>query len=335
MRRAMAEAVVGDDVFGDDPTVKQLEARIAALTGKEAALYVVSGTMGNQLAVASQTRPGGEVLVESEAHVFAYEAGAIAALSGCQTRVLRGERGVIAPEDVVAALRDDNDHVPPVHLLCLENTHNRHGGAVVPLEKLRAAARAAREHGLRVHLDGARLWNAHVATGTPIRDYAAVADTVMMCFSKGLGAPVGSILAGPSEVVRAARRHRKRWGGGIRQGGVLAAACLYALDHHVERLVEDHHRARRLADGLAAFPGIRVRPEQVETNIVPIVLEDAALTVPAVLQGLESRGVKMVPFGPRRIRAVANLDVDDAGLERAVAAFGETVTGLLQRAAAR
>jgi threonine aldolase len=335
MRRAMAEAVVGDDVFGDDPTLKELEARVARLTGKEAALYVVSGTMGNQLAVKSQTQPGGEVLLESDCHIFAYEAAGVAALSGCQTRILRGARGVIAPVDVTASLRDDNDHVPPVQLLCLENTHNRHGGAVVPLDKLRAPAAAAHAHGLKVHLDGARLWNASAATGIPVHEWAAAADTVMMCFSKGLGAPVGSILAGSEATIRAARRHRKRWGGGIRQGGVLAAACLYALDHHVDRLKDDHRRAQRLASGLTGFPGVRVKPEEVETNIVLVEIEDPELTVPALLEALERRGVKMVAFGPRRIRAVTHLDVDDAGIERAIAAFGESIGELLGRAAAR
>jgi threonine aldolase len=206
---------------------------------------------------------------------------------------------------------------------------------VVPLERLRATAQVAHAHGLRVHLDGARLWNASVASGVPIHEWASVADTVMMCFSKGLGAPVGSILAGPAPTIRAARRHRKRWGGGIRQAGILASACLYALDHHVERLAEDHRRARRLASGLAAIAGLRVRPDLIETNIVPIELEEAALQVPGILQGLERRGVKVIPFGSRRMRAVAHLDVDDAAIEGAIAAFAETAAELLERASVR
>ncbi len=325
MRRAMAEAEVGDDVFGDDPTVQALERRVAELAGKEAALYVPSGTMGNQLAVHALTRPGDEVMLEAESHIFLYEQGGIAASSGCLAHVVKGARGAFEPAAIESAWRDAaaDDHVARLSLLCLENTHNRHGGAIVPLATLGALAAAARARGLRVHLDGARLWNASVATGVPIREWAACADTVMMCFSKGLGAPVGSILAGPAEIVRAARRARKRWGGGMRQVGILAAACLHALDHHVERLAEDHARARRLAAGFRAAPGVKV--EEPDTNIVIATLEHPALDPAAVLAALAGRGVRMVPFGARRLRAIVHLDVDDAGIERAVGAFREAI----------
>ena len=325
MRRAMMEAVVGDDVFGDDPTVQELERRVAALAGKEAALYVPSGTMGNQLALKCHTEPGDEVLLERESHIFVYEQGGLGANSGCLANVVAGERGAIAPEQVVAAVRDwtRDDHVARVRLVCLENTHNRQGGAIVPLGRLRAVADAAHAHGVAVHLDGARLWNASVATGVAVRDWAATADSVMMCFSKGLGAPIGSILVGSTEVVRRARRLRKRFGGGMRQVGILAAACLHALDHHVERLAEDHRRAQALAAGFARAGGVRV--VEPETNIVIVELTDPALEPAAVLGALETRGVRMVPFGGRRLRAIAHLDVDDAGVARAAAAFAEAV----------
>jgi len=326
MRRAMMEAEVGDDVFGDDPTVQALERRVAELTGKEAALYVPSGTMGNQLAIKCHTEPGDEVLLERESHIFLYEQGGLGANSGCLAQLVTGERGMISPEQVAAAVRDPaDDHVARLRLVCLENTHNRAGGTVVPLERLQAVAAAARGRGVAVHLDGARLWNASVATGVPLREWAATADSVMMCFSKGLGAPVGSILAGAAGFVRRARRVRKRWGGGMRQVGILAAACLHALDHHVGRLAEDHRRAKTLAAGFARAAGVRVI--EPETNIVIVTLERAALDPAAVLRALEARGVRMVPFGGRRLRAITHLDVADAGIARAIAAFGEVVGG--------
>jgi threonine aldolase len=328
MREAIARAEVGDDVFGDDPTVQALEGRVATLTAKPAALFVPSGTMGNQLAVAVHTRPGDRVVLEAESHIFLYEQAGVAANSGCLAHILPAERGVLAPAVLAAALDEDpeDDHIARAALLCLENTHNRHGGAIVPFERLSAAVAAARERSLAVHLDGARLWNASVATGVPLRDWAAPFDTVMMCFSKGLGAPVGSILVGSADTVRRARRIRKRWGGGMRQAGILAAACLYALDHHVERLAEDHRRARALAAGWRAVPGVRV-PEP-DTNIVLVDLEDPALERAAVLATLESQGVRTIGFGPRRIRAITHLDVDDAGIARAIEVFQSVAAGL-------
>ena len=331
MRRAMMEAEVGDDVFGDDPTVQALERRVADLAGKEAALYVPSGTMGNQLALKCHTEPGDEVLLERESHIFLYEQGGLGANSGCLAHLVAGERGAIAPEQVAAAVRDwsRDDHVARVRLVCLENTHNRQGGVIVPLERLRAVAETARSLGVAVHLDGARLWNAGVATGIPVRDWAATADSVMMCFSKGLGAPVGSILAGSGDFVRRARRVRKRWGGGMRQVGILAAACLHALDHHVERLAEDHRRARTLAAGFARADGVRVI--EPETNIVIVELQHPALEPAAVLRALEARGVRLVSFGARRLRAITHLDVDDAGVARAVAAFQQAARDAVAR----
>jgi threonine aldolase len=323
MRRAIAEAVVGDDVLGDDPTVIELERRVAALAGKEAALFVPSGTMGNQLAIHAQITPGDEVLLEAESHIFFYEQGGMAANSGALAHIVRAERGVLDPSCIEAALRGEDDHNAHLTLICLENTHNRAGGAIVPLEAMRAIATAAHAHGLRVHLDGARLWNAHVATSIPIAEWAACTDSLMMCFSKGLGAPVGSILVSDAACIRRARRTRKRWGGGMRQVGVLAAACLHALDHHVRRLAEDHARARALADGFARVPGVRVISP--ETNIVFVEIEHPAVDPAEVLRSLTAQGVRLAQYGPRRLRAITHLDVDDAGIRRAVAAFEDAV----------
>jgi threonine aldolase len=331
MRRAIAEAEVGDDVYGDDPTVLELERRVAALAGMEAAVYVPSGTMGNQLAVHGWTRPGDEVLLGADSHIFVNEQGGVGALSGCLAHPLPGERGAIDPARAAAAVRDaSDDHVARASLLCLENTHNRHGGAILGLAPLRELAGTARARGLAVHLDGARLWNASVATGVPIRDWAACVDSLMMCFSKGLGAPVGSILIGPADFIRRARRARKQWGGGMRQVGILAAACLHALDHHVERLADDHRRARRLAAGLGAAPGVRVG--EPETNIVMVDLLHPGLEPGALLRGLDARGVWLGPSGPRRLRAITHLDVDDPGIERAIAVFQALVDETLASA---
>src|SRR5215204_7697382 len=251
MRRAMLEAPVGDDVFGEDPTVNRLEEYVADLLGKEAALYAPSGTMTNQIGVRVNTSRGDEVLLHEGSHIFVYEAGAPAILSGVQVRTLPGEGGTISPDTCRAAVRPENVHFPRPKLLCLENTHNTAGGRIFPFEEFAAVVNEARGLGLKVHLDGARLFNAEVATGIPAREWCENVDTVSVCSSKGLGAPVGSLLAGDEETIREARRARKAFGGGMRQAGVIAAASLYAFEHHVERLVEDHERARKLAEGLA------------------------------------------------------------------------------------
>ncbi len=333
MRRAIAEAVVGDDVFGDDPTVQALERRVAELAGHEAALFVPSGTMGNQLAVRCHAEPGDEVLLDSESHIFLYEQGGIAANAGCLAHIVRTERGALPVAALEEAIRDHgDDHVARLSLVCLENTHNRHGGAIVPLEHLKSVAAAARARSVQVHLDGARLWNASVATGIAIRDWAAVADSVMMCFSKGLGAPVGSILVGNAPLIAKARRLRKRWGGGMRQVGILAAACLHALDHHVARLADDHRRARDLAAGLGHLPGVSVR--EPETNIVFAELDHPALERDAVRDALAARGVLVWPFGRRRLRVMTHLDVDDAAVTRVIEAFRAVVDETLSASGA-
>lgn len=313
MRRAMAEAPVGDDVFGEDPTINRLEEYVAELLGKEAAIYAPSGTMTNQIGVFVNTTRGNEVLLHEDAHIFNYEAGAPALLSGVQVRLLPGEGGIISPETLHAHIRPENVHFPRQKLLCLENTHNSAGGKIFPLEDFAAVADEAHEAGMKVHLDGARLFNAQEATGVPAREWCAHADTVSVCSSKGLGAPVGSLLAGDAEIIHEARRARKAFGGGMRQAGVIAAASLYAFEKHVERLSEDHERARKLASELAEA-GYTVEPP--ETNIVLVEIEDTE----RYLEALAREGVLATPRGSGAIRLCTHLDVNDEDIEAAVEA---------------
>ena len=318
MRRAMAEAEVGDDVFGEDPTVRRLEARVAELVGKEAALWVPSGVMGNQIAVRLHTRPGDEAVVAERSHLFHYEAAAPAALWGVQLRPVGGLSGVPTAGEVEAVVQGGYDWEARTSLVCLENTVNKAGGVAVPPGAVRPVAEVARRHGLALHLDGARLWNAAVALDATEAALAAPFDTVNVCLSKGLGAPAGSVLAGTAEAMRAARRVRKLLGGGMRQVGVLAAAGLVALEHRAG-LAEDHRRARRLADAVDALGAFAlVRPP--DTNIV---LFDALRhTAAEAVAALEARGVRLVAFGPRTLRATLHRDVDDAGLDQAIEALG-------------
>ena len=323
MRRAMAEAEVGDDVFGDDPTVQRLEERVASVLGKEAAVFVPSGTMANQIAVRLHTQPGDEVIVEAQAHIYYYEAGGPAALSGVMCRCLPGRRGVFSAAELESALRPGDVHFAPTRLVCVENTHNRGGGTVWSLAEIEEVAAAARRHGLVLHLDGARLWNASVASGVPERDYAAPFDTVNVCFSKGLGAPVGSALAGTRELIGRARRFRKQFGGGMRQAGIIAAGALHALDHHRARLADDHANARRLAGALAELAAVRVDPGTVETNI--LLLRVPPGQAPALAARLHERGVWVLPTGPDTLRAVTNLDVSAADVDAAIAVFRDVL----------
>lgn len=325
MRQAIATAEVGDDVFGDDPTINLLESRMAELTGKEAAIYVVSGTMGNSLAIRSQTHHGDEIILDIESHIFKYESGSASALAGVQLHPLPSERGLMDAEEIKGCGRPMDVHNPPVTLVCLENTHNRAGGVVHSLKDLEAPAAAARAIGASVHLDGARLWNASAVTGDSIASFAGIADTLSLCFSKGLGAPVGSILCGSKDVIRRARRYRKMFGGGIRQGGILAAACLYALDHHCDRLVEDHARARRFAEAVSENPSIEIESGKVDSNIVLMRLLDPTDSSSAAVQRLAEAGVRVISFGPHMLRAIFHLGVDDEGLDRAIQAFHTTL----------
>lgn len=325
MREAMAHAAVGDDVFGDDPTVKELEVETAALLGKEAALYVPSGTMANQLAVRGHTEPGDEILVEENAHIYYYECGGPAVLSGVMCRCLRGQRGLFTGADIEAALRPPDQHFARSRLVCLENTHNRGGGKLWPLAQMQEVAATARRHGLALHLDGARLWNAAVAAGIPERDYAAQVDTVSVCFSKGLGAPIGSALVGPRVFIERVRRFRKMFGGGMRQAGIIAAGALFALRQHRARLAEDHAHAKMLAAGLAALPRLEVNPADVETNMVRFQPRD--LPVKELVDRLKARGVLVLPSGPETIRAVTNLMVTAEDIQRALGIIHEVLAG--------
>lgn len=318
MLRAMAAAELGDDVLGDDPTVQRLQAVVAERLGKEAGLFVPSGTMGNQLAIRAQTAPGDQVVVEDGAHVYRYEAGAPAALSGVQLTCVPAPGGLLSWELVEPALNPANVHCPPPSLVCLENTHNRAGGRLVPQELVVAVGAGARARGLRVHLDGARLWHAHVAGGLALAELAAPADTVSVCFSKGLGAPVGSVLVGDREVIARAHRFRKMWGGGMRQSGLLAAACLYALEHQLERLAEDHARAAAIAGGLD-HPALSVG-HPVDTNIVIVDVAGPGADLRLVAH-LAARGILALGFGPGCVRLVPNLLNSDADIARVVEAL--------------
>jgi len=320
MRQAMAEAEVGDDVFGDDPTVNALEQRVAEILGKEAALFVASGTMANQVAVRVHTRPGDEMLVDGNAHVYWYEGGGSAALSGVTCKLLPGVRGIFCVEDVRSALRPADVHFPRPSLLCFENTHNRGGGSVWPIETVAEIAAFARNNGIGTHMDGARLWNAALAGGVAEADIARHVDSVSVCFSKGLGAPVGSALAGTREFVYQARRVRKQFGGGMRQAGIIAAGALYALEHHRERLADDHANARRLADGIVDLPGVELDPSTVETNIV--CFHTPGRPAANVVASLAEAGVLVLAPGPDTIRAVASLAVSRDDIDYAIRVLG-------------
>ena len=324
MRAAMAAAEVGDDVLGDDPTVLALEKRTAQVLGKESAVYMPSGTMTNQVAIRAHTEPGDEIFCEAGAHCYYNEAGAPSALSGVSCRLIEGRRGIFTAADLKKLLRPQNIHHPRSKLVCVENTHNRGGGSLWPLETIAELAAAAREAGLKLHLDGARLWNASVATGISEKSYAAHFDSVSVCFSKGLGAPVGSCLAGVAEFVQRARRFRKMFGGGMRQAGIIAAGALYALEHHRARLAEDHANAKALAKGLAAVAGIGLDPAEVETNILVIRLKN----VPSVkmVERLKALGVLVLPTGADTVRAVTSLEVSAGDMPKAVESFRKALT---------
>lgn len=311
MRAAMAAAEVGDDVFGEDPTVNRLQEKVAALLGKEAALYVSSGTQSNQLAIKSHTQPGNEIYCEENGHIFHYEAGAPAALAGVQVRTLPGVRGAITAAQIEAVLRPGDHHNPPSRLVVLENTHNRAGGAIFPFDEIEKIHALTRARGLALHLDGARLWNAHVATGIPLAEYGRLFDSISVCLSKGLGAPVGSVLAGSADLIDRAHRYRKMWGGGMRQAGIIAAAGLYALDHHIARLAVDHRHAAELMHTFRKFPAIEVDPEATRTNIVIVELRKTGLKAHDLVVKLKEKGVLCLATAPTRVRLVTHLDVDD------------------------
>jgi threonine aldolase len=326
MRAAMAAAEVGDDVYGEDPTVTALEARVAAMFGHEAALFTPTGSMANQICIQLLVPPGGELLCDANAHVVVYEIGAAAAIGGISTRTWPAAGADLDPDTVAAMVQPDGYHAVATRAIAVEQTHNRGGGGVIPLSTLDSLRSVADRAGIALHCDGARIWHAHVADGVALDRYGALFDTVSVCLSKGLGAPVGSLVVSSRERIERARVLRKRMGGGMRQVGILAAAGDYALTHHIERLAEDHVRARRLAEALAPF-GL-VDAGRVVTNIVPLDFTKSAVDAPTLGAAARERGVLISVLGPRVGRLLTHLDVDDAGIDRAI----EVLSGLLSAA---
>jgi len=325
MRQAMAEAPVGDDVFGEDPTVNALQQRAAALLGKEAALYVPSGSMANQIALKIHCQPGDEVVVGEGAHNMLYESGAAGAIAGVQCTVV-GRGGIFTARDVEAVRKSPDNHSnPPTRLVSVENTSNRGGGVIWPQRDVDEIAAFSRQHGLALHLDGARLCNAAVAQGTTPAALAAPFDTVSLCFSKGLGAPVGSVIAGTKAAMVRAHRFRKMLGGGMRQAGILAAGALYALEHNIDRLAEDHANARVLAERLSDLPGLSINLEKVQTNFVMVDLATWLPDAATASAALKAAGVLCLPIGPRRLRLLTHLDVNRADCERAAQLFADAL----------
>jgi threonine aldolase len=317
MRKAMAEADVGDDVIDVDPTVDALQKRTAELLGKEAALYMPSGSMTNQIAVRLLCKPGDEFLCDAGCHIYNYEQAAYAQLSGIAARTVEGCGGVLHLDQLRDLIRPDNDHLVRTRLVCLENTHNRGAGRIQPYEVVAEICAWAHENGLQTHLDGARLFNAVAATGIPAEQWSQHFDTVSVCFSKGLGAPVGSALAGTREAMREARRHRKLFGGGMRQAGIIAAGALYALEHNRQRLVEDHEKAQTLARAIRQIESLRLVPDQVDTNIVIFEVDPALGTAADFVAALGKAGVRMLTISRTRVRAVTHLDVSHEEVQAA------------------
>ena len=324
MREAMAQAPVGDDVFSDDPTVNTLEERVAEMLGKEAAVYLPSGTMTNQVAVRTHTKPGDEILLDENAHIYFYEGGGTAALSGAICRLIPGERGIFGTVEMETVLRPVDVHYPRTKLVCLENTTNRGGGKVWPLEKIAEVENSARKNNLKMHLDGARLWNAAIALQVPEAEITRYFDSVSVCFSKGLGAPVGSALVGSHDFILEARRFRKQFGGGMRQAGIIAAGALYALENNRKRLAEDHANAKMFANGLAEIQGIEINPDDVETNIVMFGL--TKMSSHELLKQLGEQDTHMLPMNNSSIRAVTNLMVTEKQIPEALEQIRKAVS---------
>jgi threonine aldolase len=327
MRRAMAEAEVGDDVYGEDPTVNRLEQRAAEIAGKEAALFVPTGTMGNTIGIKVHTHHGQEVICEQRCHILNYELAMLSWFSGCVGRPVAGENGILRWEHIRREIRPLAPHWAPTGAISIENTGNMAGGTVYPLEVIHEICEGAHALGLKVHMDGARVFNASAAIGVPVRDIVAKVDTVMFCLSKALGAPVGSMLAGPKDTIAQGRLYRKRLGGGMRQAGVLAAAGLVALEETPARLAEDHRNARFLAQGLAVISGIAIDPASVQSNIVIFDVSGTGMAPADITAKLKERGVLINGVSPTRMRAVTHFDVDRAGCETALTILAEIVSG--------
>lgn len=328
MRQFMAQAEVGDAVIDVDPTTERLEKLTADMLGKEAAIFMPSGSMTNQIAIRLHCRPGDEFLCEENCHVYNYEQAAFAQLSGVVARTLPGEQGVLQPEQFEGKIRPENDHLVRTKLVCLENTHNRGSGKVQPFDIVQKITTWAHENGLKTHLDGARLFNAAAATGISVADWSAMFDTVSVCFSKGLGAPVGSALAGPADFIQAAKRARKLFGGGMRQSGIIAAGALFALQNNVARLVEDHEKAAKLAEAVRQTEGLTLDVDPVETNIVIFSIEKELGTAAQLQAAFEQRGVRVLSVAPQKIRMVTHLDVSMPQINTAVEVIKEAVPAM-------
>jgi len=321
MLEAMMKADVGDDVFGEDPTVNLLQERVSGILGKEAALFVPSGTMGNEICIKAQTQPGDEIIVEEDSHIFVYETAGPSLLSGVQMMPIQGSRGVVTCEQIKRAIRPKVYYLPNTTLICIENTHGRSSGSIIPLDEIRKIRDLAQNENIRLHMDGARLWNACVALGCDPRDYAGLFDSVSVCFSKGLGAPVGSMIAGSRDFIERARVFRKIFGGGMRQAGILAAAALYALQHNVQRLKEDHEKARYFAGELASLKQLSLNMNEVDTNMVIAGIENTGKTQKEILDLLKGKGILLTPERHSSIRAVMHLDVSMDEVKQAAGVF--------------
>ena len=326
MRKAMFEAAVGDDVFGEDPTINALQGKAAHLLGKEAVLFVASGTMGNQLSIKAHTQPGDEVIIEAGGHAMNFEGGAGAVLSAVQFSGIPGNRGIFDAAQVEAAIRMDDPHYPVSRLVVVENTHNRGGGSVFPLKNILEIREVATRRGLRMHMDGARLWNACVASGISPKEYAAPFDSISVCLSKGLGCPAGSLVGGSRDFIKRVHRFRKMVVGGMRQIGFLGAAGIYALDYHIDRLEEDHRKAKKMAQGLATIKNVRINPEEVETNILFFDVSPSERTAQEVAAATRERGVRVHPTAKTRIRCVTHLDVSFDEIDQAL----EIIDGVMK-----
>jgi len=317
MREYMMQAEVGDDVFAEDPTVNRLQEKVAGLLGKETALFVPSGTQANQICLNANTQPGQEVIVDYNAHIFNYESGAGSMLSGIQLHPITGENGFPSVEQVKEVIRPFDDHYPQTGLICLENTHNRAGGTIFPIEEIAKISDLAKEHNLRMHLDGARLWNASIETGIALSEYGKYFNSVSLCFSKGLGAPIGSIIVGTKKFIKKAHFYRKAYGGGMRQVGIIAAACEFALENNLDKLKIDHNNAKKIAETLHSLPGIDLDLNSVQTNLIIFDVSKMGKSASDVCLMLEENGILALPFGPTKIRFVTHLDVSSENADQA------------------
>ncbi|MBE0645213.1 MAG: aminotransferase class I/II-fold pyridoxal phosphate-dependent enzyme [Bacteroidetes bacterium] len=321
MKQAMCEAPLGDDVYGEDPTVNRLQEEMAALFGKEAGLFVPTGVMSNQLAIKAWTSPGDEVIVERESHIFNYETAAPSMMSAVQLNPVAGAGGVLAAEDVEATVRPDAYYYPRTTLVCIENTHNRMGGTLFPIEAMRSLQDFCRMRAIGLHLDGARIWNAHIASGTPLVDFGSAVDSISICFSKGLGAPVGSMLLGSRDLITRAHKYRKIYGGGMRQAGMLAAAALHAVEHHLPLLVDDHRRARTFAAALTQCSAFHVDITRVQSNMVLLDFSNATMRAAEAQKRLRDAGIEIGMGMGDMLRAVFHLDLDDSCLTQSIDIF--------------